>query len=252
LKENDQGIRVLANELVASQVAAKLGVPTPEGVIVELDQAFLDANPVLGTRYARPVTQGAHFGSMVVRNTFDNPPAALINTVSNKGDFPQIVVFDVLTENSDRANATNFLIVRPDHYPQQTHFVSVDHGHCFGYNWDLNLPHRVGTWCRSHLREITDAISGPDPFGQAIAEARRVSPQWLGGLLSELPEEWGVSPEELNALRDFLLGQARRLEEILSRERALFPNWRERSGQDHARIPLLLRRGKVRPQSFAR
>lgn len=230
LKENDQGTRTLVNELVASQIATKMGVPTPDSVIVEMDQTFLDANPVLGTRYARPVTQGAHFGSTVVRNIFDNPPSALISSVSNRGDFPRIVVFDVLTENSDRANAGNFLIVRPDHYPQQTHFVSIDHGHCFGQNWGLTLPQRVGSWCRSHLREITDAISGPDPFGPAIAEARDTSPEWLDELLSHLPQEWGVSPAELDALKGFVLGQAMRLEEILCRERGLFPNWQERSG----------------------
>jgi hypothetical protein len=88
----------------------------------------------------------------------------------------------------------------------------------------------VGSRCRSHLREITDAISGPDPFRPAIAEARGISPEWFDELLSQLPQERGVSPEELNALKSFVLGQAMRLEEILIRERGLFPNWRERSG----------------------
>jgi len=105
----------------------KMGVPTPDSVIVELDQTFLDANPALATRFSKPVTQGAHFGSMVVRDTFDNPPTMLINDVSNKADFPKTVVFDVVTENTDRGKASNLLIVPPDHYPQQTHFVCIDH-----------------------------------------------------------------------------------------------------------------------------
>lgn len=228
-KENDQGPRILANDLIASQIAVRLGVPTPDSVIVEIDQTFLDANPILGTRYPKPVAPGAHFGSMIVRNTFDNPPVGLINTVSNVADFPQIIVFDILTENTDRCNVGNFLIVRLDHYPQQTHFVSIDHGHCFGPNWDLTLPQRIGSWCKSHLREITDAIRGSDPFRVAITNASGISPEWLDEVFNYLPQEWGVSPEELRALKAFILGQVLRVEEILSRERALFPNWQGRS-----------------------
>lgn len=225
-KENGQGLRVLVNEIIAAHIAVKLQVPTPETAIVEVERAFLDANPNLATRYSRPVTEGPHFGSMIERGAFENPPSALISTVTNKEDFPGVVTFDVLTNNTDRGNAGNFLIVPREGDPKQTRFLSVDHGHCFGCNWNQNLPGTVGSWSRSHLREIAETICGASPFDSAIGNLSKISPEWLDDLVSCVPDEWGISSEEGNALKAFILRQAEHVHEILEREHALFPNWK--------------------------
>src|SRR5689334_5255881 len=70
-KENGQTLRVLVNEFVAAHIAIRLGVPTPEPVLVEVDDGFLQANPFLAAKYAAPVSSGVHFGSRIVRNLYD-------------------------------------------------------------------------------------------------------------------------------------------------------------------------------------
>jgi hypothetical protein len=226
-KENGQGLRVLVNELVGSQIALRVGVPTPETVLMEVTATFLQANTFLEKRYARPVSPGTHFGSRLLRNMFDNPPTSLIRSARNRTDFPTVIAFDVLTNNHDRVNATNFLMVRPDQYPRMLDFVSIDFGHCFGSpSWDSSIDANVGKWCGSCFSEMAECIEGPEPFREAVDRIADVSPEWLADLLDSIPPEWSLTDSERTALSRFIIGQRGQVMAILNANRHLFPKWK--------------------------
>jgi hypothetical protein len=226
-KENSQGLRVLVNELVASQIALRLGVPTPETVLMEVTTPFLQANTFLERRYAHSVSTGKHFGSRLLRNMFDNPPTSLIAGARNRIDFPAVIVFDVLTNNSDRANAQNFLMVRPDQYPRTLDFVAIDFGHCFGSpSWDVSITSRVGQWCGSCFPEMAGCIEGAEPFREALERLSLITTAWIGDLLDSVPSEWSLTPPEREALSRFILGQRGEVARILTANRNRFSKWK--------------------------
>jgi hypothetical protein len=226
-KENGQSPRVLVSEFVGSQLALAVGVPTPEGVLVSVEQPFLDGNPSLAKRYARPVSTGIHFGSKMVRNVYARAPRSLIPRVRNLSDLPAVVAFDVLTNNTDRDNNGNYLLIRPDHHPRDLDFVAIDFGHCFGGpNWNVDVDKAVGTWCGASITELNTLISGADPFRVPLDRLKDLSRDEIDAIVNSVPSEWNLSADEASALKRFIVGQAGQAESILFAHRAKFPNWK--------------------------
>ncbi len=110
-KENNLGTaKILANELVANALGSLLGMPIPQGAIVEVDDLILSSNPDFPTMYGHQISTGYHCGTEFIGNAY-RQVKSLIANVSNKPDFPGVIVFDILTNNHDRDNDGNFLIV---------------------------------------------------------------------------------------------------------------------------------------------
>jgi len=163
----------------------------------------------------------------MLRNVYSNAPRSLILKVRNVLDLPAVVVFDVLVNNSDRCNDGNFLLVRPDHRPRDLEFVAIDFGHCFGGpNWNAGIDGRVGTWCASVLPELNELIGGTDPFADALDRLSLITDSWLDDLLKQVPSNWGLSQDESDALKRFILGQKGRVGGMLTAFKHLFPQWR--------------------------
>jgi hypothetical protein len=98
---NPSGVRVLVNELVSALLLQKLGIPTPEVVVVEFDDKALADNPEI--RIETPTGTiapqvGLHFGSRHPGSTeltvWDSLPDKMIRLISNKQDFFGALVFD--------------------------------------------------------------------------------------------------------------------------------------------------------------
>jgi hypothetical protein len=227
-RESDQGVRMPINELVASQIAIAMGVPTPEIAVVDIDATFLEANPKLRTTFDSPIQPGPQFGSKYIQPCFGVPEPFLVSLASNRQDFNRIVVFDVATNNSDRCenNYDNVLLVRDDpESPDSFRLLSIDHGACFGDWWDDSLHLNAGEWSRSVMRELLALSCADSLFFEALHAAKIITNDLADTVVSDIPQCWALSTEERLSLSSYLSNQASQITRILVKNSDAFPNW---------------------------
>jgi hypothetical protein len=71
-----------------------------------------------------------------------------------------------------------------------------------------------------------EAVTGKDPFGQALAKLATISRLEVSKLISECPcDAWGLGRNERQNLEDFILNLATRIPTILNSSRTSFPRW---------------------------
>lgn len=226
-KENEQGVRVLANDLIANAIAQRLEVACPEGLVVDLDQALLEVNSAFKYDYPTAISPGKHFGIRVIDDILTFPPRSLIRTASNKKEIAKFIILDVLTQNHDRNPRSSVLLVKPRHAPSQFQVSAIDHGHCFGKpNWDESITKMVGNWAPTYLAEFADEIRGKEPFKEGLEKLATLTDTHIDMILDGVPDEWGVPSIQAQALKKFLKSQRDQMADILHRNRHRFPLWK--------------------------
>jgi hypothetical protein len=139
-------------EALVYEIAKFLDLKIPEGVIMNVEQDFLNHAPALTFKHR--YTPGLHFASKFIEGSENNLKTGYENLlkmgkpyvktswnhfykkIDNINDIPKIIALDLLTGNFDRfGNNGNLLIVKN----QGTREVYViDHGHCFfKAHWDI-------------------------------------------------------------------------------------------------------------------
>src|ERR1700733_4704134 len=151
-RNNPQGMRILANELLASILAKKLGLPVAEPAIVDVDARLIRYTEELVIQLERghvPCRSGLCFGSRYPCDPVSDsnwlPPAVdflptdLLCRVSNIADFLGMLVFDKWTGNTDERQSVFFRQGQSSYRAWM-----IDHGYCFnGMEWDFpDLPRR--------------------------------------------------------------------------------------------------------------
>lgn len=241
-RNNPQHRRVLINECVASVLLRYLEIPAPEIRVVELDAAFLAANPEISIQLGAqriPVEPGWHFGSCYPGHpdriaVYDFIPDALLESVLNLRDFIGALVFDKWTANADGRQAVFFRSVVTEWSPERTvardAFVAymIDQGFSFnGPHWDYPDAPLAGLYHRPMVYAGVRTQADFEPWLERVVhmpedvfdEALRGVPlQWLDG------EE-----DELERLLERLYKRRSRVPALLAATRAarpaLFPNW---------------------------
>jgi len=241
---NPQHRRILANEWAASLLLRHLGVAAPEPRIIEVDAAFLAAEPglhfQLGSRRVA-VQPGLQFGSMFPGDpdrdaVYDFLPDALLPSVANLSHFAGALVFDKWAANSDARQAIFFRRRLREYlgesvHPTQKGFIAqmVDHGYAFdGPNWDFPDSPIQGLYFRPlvyhHLRSLED-------FEPWLSRARHCPEEVFDEILRSTPPAWIEGEEkEWEQLLEKLFARRRRIEDLLKitiRARPQhFPSWR--------------------------
>ena len=108
-QNNPQGVRILANELLATRLAARIGLPVPAAAVVEVRQELIEQTDDLVMQLGRgraPCRAGFQFGSRYPgrpRETvvYDFLPQEHLRGVSNLADFCGMLVFDKWTCNTN-------------------------------------------------------------------------------------------------------------------------------------------------------
>jgi hypothetical protein len=219
-------LRILANEIVAGEIAALLGLPCAEVATVEVSSDFLDLNSSLRDQYTPRISPGNHFGVVEIRDRWRNPPRPLIAKVANKDDFPGVVLFDVWTLNTDRNNDGNYLIVKPQFAPNRFYFSTIDHGMCFaGPGWNESIATQVDARNFTIIPEVASEIRGTNPFLPCLSKAETIPDAQLRQILDAIPEDWQVTEAERGALLEFLVKRRAKLKEILQGIKGQFPFW---------------------------
>jgi len=234
-QNNPQHIRVLANEMLATNLGLVLGLPMPRVEVIEVSDWLIEHADGLRIELGGskiPCGSGKQLGSLYVgcespAMTLDYLPRELLERVLNIGDFPRVLVLDKWTCNSDGRQA---IFCRKTLRSQRHHATFIDQGYCFNAGeWSFpDCPFR-GVYANNCVYE---GVTGWEAFEPALTRAEEMDADTIWRSAAEIPEEWYEGDRDgLNRLVEALdnrRGTIRKLiTEFRRSSRNPFPNWRE-------------------------
>lgn len=252
-QNNPQGLRVLANELLASFLARKLGLPVPDVALVDVPAELIrysDDMTIQLPKCSVPCRAGLCFGSRFPRDensarlladTHEFPSRRLIGRVDNMIDFAGMLVFDKWTANADNRQT---IIVRRKLRADRGHFPSfrvlmIDQGFCFGgTRWDFDA--RLKSGLHFFVPSVYSRIEGMRAFAPWLERLQYgIDRGFLERAARQVPPEWYEN--DASALANLVAGlddRRSRVTHLLLSTRdafpALFPAWVSDSKAAHA------------------
>jgi hypothetical protein len=227
-------VRILANELLGTRLAARLGLPTPEAEVIEVREELIAHTEDLVVQLGRgraPCKPGMQFGSRYPGSpaeivVYDFLPDEQLREVTNLADFCGMFVFDKWTCNTNGRQAIFFRTRGESRYQARM----IDQGFCFNAGeWNFPDAPLRGLYARHRVYESVRGIESFEPWIARLSA--NMTEKVLGEVSSEIPPEW----------YDFKLGALEQMMEQLLRRRNLvrelivaawkssaapFPNWK--------------------------
>lgn len=234
-QNNPQHIRVLANEMLATNLGLALGLPMPRVEVIEVSDWLIEHTEDLRISLGGaniPCRSGKQLGSLYVSSespamTLDYLPRELLERVLNIGDFPRVLVLDKWTCNSDGRQAVFY---RKKQRSQRYTAIFIDQGYCFNAGeWTFpDFPLR-GVYANNCVYE---GVMGWEAFEPVLTRAEEMDADTVWRCAAETPEEWYEGDRDgLHRLVEALhhrRGAIRNLiTEFRRSSRNPFPNWRE-------------------------
>jgi hypothetical protein len=233
-QNNPQHVRVLANEMLASRLAARLGLPAPGvevvEVLAELIELTADLVVQLGVGRA-PCKAGRQLGSRFPGDpartvVHDFLPDDSLREVENLSDFAGMLVFDKWACNTNGRQAVFF--VEPGRSRRQA--MMIDQGFCFNAGeWNFPDAPLRGLYLRHRVYEHVTGMDSFEPWLGRVEQ--RMSPDVLGEIAEQIPPEWyNHELDELGQLLARLDQRRGRVRELIVQARNSgrqpFVNWR--------------------------
>ena len=234
-QNNPQHVRVLANEMLATNLGLALGLPMPRVEVIEVSDWLIEQTEDLRINLGGsklPCRSGKQLGSLYVGSeipamTLDYLPRELLERVLNIGDFPRVLVLDKWTCNSDGRQA---IFCRKAPRSRRYAATFIDQGYCFNAGeWTFpDFPLR-GVYANNCVYE---SVMGWEAFEPVLSRAEEMDAHAIWRCAADIPEEWCEGDRDgLNRLVDALhhrRGAIRKLiKEFRRSSRNPFPNWRE-------------------------
>ena len=234
-RNNPQHVRILANEMLASRLAALIRLPVPGRAFVQVSQSLIAGTPLLKFETVGQEVQcasGLHFGSrfpgapsrtLVV----DFLPDRLLRQVSNLAPiFLGAFVLDKWTCNCDGRQAIFYRTI--DQSGNRYSATLIDHGFCFN-DGEWNFPDSP---IRSLYprRLVYESVRGLKSFEPYLSRIENIAASELEECLREVPREWcGEDPDQISRLTEELYKRRRRLRQLIIEAKGSslrpFPNW---------------------------
>ena len=230
---NPQHRRVLANELLASRLAAELGLPVPEAEIIEVGEWLIANTPELTIELAGasfPCQPGLQFGSRYVIDPggssgriFDFLPETMMGQVRNLETFAGALAFDKWTGNADGRQAVFFKRGRERKYTA----AFIDQGYCFNAGeWSFPDAPLRGVYARNC---VYLGIGGWESFEPWLSRIEEMDISVIHAIADLIPQEWYGDREDLEHLAETLWRRRTRVRELIdgfrTSVRQPFPNW---------------------------
>lgn len=231
---NPQGVRMLANDWIASRLARRIGLPVPEVAAIEISPWLIRSTPELSFELPSgraACHEGVHFGSRFAVDpqegmVTDFLPAACLPRVKNLAAFIGAVAFDKWTCNTDRRQAV-FVGT-----PESTWYsaVLVDQGHCFNAtHWDFPDSPRYGLY---DWREVYLQVTSWESFEPWLTRVESLDAQEISEIADSTSPVWyDQDALGLAQLVSQLILRQRRLRRIIAdlKHSAVDPfrNWRQ-------------------------
>ncbi len=233
-RNNPQHLRVLANEMLATRLAEKVGLHVPMTEVVEVDEWLVKNTPELNIQLAHstiPCQAGLQFGARYVVDplegqVFDYLPMEMLNRVRNIPEFSGMLVVDKWTGNANGRQAAFWRKGREKLYTASF----IDQGYCFNAGeWTFpDYPLR-GVYARN---EVYEEVLGWESFEPWLSLVEKMDEQVIWEVAGGIPPEWYDGEwDELEALVSKLIERrelVRGLIEVFRvSARRPFPKWRE-------------------------
>ena len=219
LYNNVQGNLTLVNEIVCHQIAKTLGLPVvPSGICI-FDDETINENS-----YASSINYGPCFYSTYLEKATPLKQG-IIDLILNKKDFYKLLLFDHIVYNKDR-NLGNMLVT---YNKGNIAMKLIDHSHVFKNEtiWDARCFHQgindldimdsdvlLSNEAMYTLFYQTFNFE-PDELYSLIAMFQsKITDDLLQNTVTELPDEWGVSKRDLDALVSYILYRTDNIKQI--------------------------------------
>jgi hypothetical protein len=235
-RNNPQHLRVLTNEILATRLAQRAGLPVPVTEVVEVNDWLVEHTPELHIQLAHDTIRceaGLQFGSQYAVSplegqVFDYLPAEMFGLVRNLDAFAGIMVLDKWTGNADGRQAAFWRRSREKKYTA----VFIDQGYCFNAGeWTFpDYPLR-GVYARN---EVYASVRGWESFEPWLSRIEKMEEDVMWGLAEEIPPDWyGREWDELEKLVRTLIMRRVAVRELIEAFRVSprrpFPAWSEQA-----------------------
>ncbi len=242
-QNNPQHLRVLANELLATRLAAAAGLTTPEAELIEVSEWLIENTSELEIDLGRKRERcraGLHFGSRFVGGLMpgqvvDYLPENDLGELRNVREFAGILALDKWTGNANGRQAVFARKARERRYRA----VFIDFGYCFhAGDWKFEDAPLRGVFYRNHVyREIT----GWESFEPWLTRMETMPVETIWASANEVPPEWyGGDLGEMEALVEKLIERRSRIRELIEMfgksDRKPFPKWGITDGKDREEL----------------
>lgn len=231
-RNNPQGLRILANEMLATGLATGAALPVPLVAVIEVGDWLVEHTPELHIQMVDkivPCQPGLQFGSRYAVNplegqVFDYLPVEMLGLVRNVETFTGMLAFDKWTGNMDGRQAAFWRRSRDKKYTA----AFIDQGHCFNAcEWTFPDNPLRGVYARG---EVYAGVQGWESFEPWLSLIEKMEEQVVWQLAAEIPPEWyGGLWDELERLIGTLIERRGNLRKLIEAFRVSprkpFPRW---------------------------
>ncbi len=237
-QNNPQHLRVLANELMATRLAAAAGLTVPACEVVEVTDWLIqnteELDLDLGSKRER-CRPGLCFGSRLVGglmpgHLLDYLPEERFAEVRNMEEFAGILALDKWTCNTNGRQAVFSRKTREKKYTA----TFIDYGYCFNAGeWDFKDAPLRGVFARN---AVYRNITGWENFEPWLSRIEALDPQKIWEIAEGVPPEWyGGDPSAIEGVVEHLIRRRDRVRELIdgfrNSSREPFPNWNKLPGK---------------------
>ena len=231
-QNNPQGKRVLANELLATNLARALDLPVPAFEVIHVPQELIEATPELRIEFAKhslPCFPGRQFGSRYVLpslasgQVLDAVPRSLLPKIRNLDAFLGMLAFDIWTCNSDNRQGVFY----KNHSQRKYTVAFIDHGYCFNaLKWNFRDAPLWGIYGDPH---VYAPVAGWDSFEPWLSRIEQLDETFLWSCAATVPLEWYEDMPGMMRLIERLAKRRRKVRDFVDDLRKWpqnpFPNW---------------------------
>jgi hypothetical protein len=242
-QNNPQHRRILANELLGTKLAARLGLPTTPVAIVDVPEDLIRLTPELSMELPRariPCQPGLQFASRYPGDPrrltlHDFLPDQQLRGVENLHDFAGMLVFDKWTCNTNGRQTLFFRETweKRDQPPPEEESayraLMIDQGFCFNAGeWNYPDAPLRGLYARNRVYEGVTGMESFVPWLERIE--KRITERVLDEISKEIPPAWYADDyDALLGLLEQLFRRRLRVRELIvdakKSNRRPFPNW---------------------------
>jgi hypothetical protein len=232
-QNNPQHLRVLANEFIATRLAAAVGLTVPASDVVEVSDWLVANSPEmhveLGRGHRERYTPGLQFGSQFVGGLMpgqvvDYLPEQQLDEVRNLREFAGMLCIDKWTGNCNGRQAVF------ERKPRERKYRAtfIDQGFCFNAGeWTFPDAPLRGVYLRNR---VYLGVTGWESFEPWLSRVETMPPDTLWRIAEEVPPEWyGGDPTLIERLMEQMLQRRSRVRELISSfrdsSREPFPQW---------------------------
>jgi hypothetical protein len=235
-QNNPQDVRVLANELIATRLAAAVGLTVPVSDVVEVTEWLVANTPGMFVELSRGQRQryvaGLQFGSQFVGGLMpgqvvDYLPEQQLDEVRNLAEFAGMLCIDKWAGNCNGRQAV--FERRPRERKYRATFI--DQGFCFNAGeWTFPDSPLRGIYPRNL---VYAKVTGWESFEPWLTRLETMQAAALWEIAEAVPPEWyGGDLAVIESLMEQMLQRRSRVRELIEAfrdsDREPFPMWNSR------------------------